>query len=82
MNKYDNRYLMLQEEKLNQIINKQKKVTQVAEEFDVSRQTIHKWINRYKRFGTMGLIKQRRKYSSIPHNKTPLEIEQLVINLA
>lgn len=82
MNKYDNRYLMLQEEKLTQIINKQKKVTQVAQEFDVSRQTIHKWLNRYKRFGVAGLIKQKRKHLNIPHNKTSLEIEQLVINLA
>jgi len=82
MNKYDNRYLMLQEEKLTQIINKQKKVTQVAEEFNVSRQTIHKWLNRYQRFGIVALIKKKRKHSNIPHNKTSEEVEQLVINLA
>ena len=82
MNKYDNRYLMLQEEKLTQIINKQKKVTVVAEEFDVSRQTIHKWLNRYKRFGVDGLRKQKRKYYNRPHNKTSAEVEQLVVNCA
>jgi transposase InsO family protein len=82
MNKYDNRYLMLQEEKLTQIIQKQSKVTEIAEEFNVSRQTIHKWLNRYKRFGVAGLIRPKRKYASNAHNRTSPEIEQLVINSA
>jgi transposase InsO family protein len=82
MNKYDNRYLMLQEEKLTQIINKQSKVTEVAEEFNVSRQTIHKWLNRYKRFGLDGLLKQKRKPAGSSHNRTAAEIEQLVVNLS
>lgn len=83
MNKYDSRYLMLQEENLKQIITKKKKVTQVASEFHVSRQTIHKWLLRYKRFGIDGLISQKRKdYSGPAHNKTPEVIEQLIINLA
>lgn len=82
MNKYDNRYLMLQEEKLTQIINKQQKVTQIAQEFNVSRQTIHQWLNRYKRFGIDGLIKQKRKCWHSPHNRTSPEVEQLVINSA
>jgi len=82
MNPYDNRYLMLQEEKLTQIIRKQKKVTEIALEFNVSRQTIHKWLNRYKRFGLSGLIKRKRKHSRIPHNRTSPEVEQLVVNLS
>jgi transposase InsO family protein len=82
MNPYDNRYLMLQEEKLTQIIKKEKKVTEVALEFNVSRQTVHKWMNRYKRFGVSGLIKQKRKHLHIPHNRTSPEIEQLVANTA
>lgn len=82
MNKYDNRYLMLQEEKLTQIIKKQSKVTNVAQEFNVSRQTIHQWLNRYRRFGVAGLIKQKRKHSCIAHNRTSSEVEQLVINSA
>ena len=82
MNKYDNRYLMLQEEKLTQIIEKQSKVTGIAQEFNVSRQTIHKWLNRYKRFGVSGLVRQKRKYSPAAHNRTSPELEQLVINLA
>ena len=82
MNKFDPRYLMLQEKKLKQVIKKQKKVTEVAGELQVSRQTIHKWINRYKRFGIDGLLKQKRSYSKRAHNRTSEEIEQLVINLA
>jgi transposase InsO family protein len=73
---------MLQEEKLIQIINKQSKVTAIAEDFNVSRQTIHKWLNRYKRFGLTGLIRQKRKHSNTPHNHTSAEVEQLVINCA
>jgi len=82
MNTFDPRYLMLQEEKLQQIINKQKKVTGVAKEFNVSRQTIHKWLNRYKRFGIDGLIRKKKRKTTIPHNKTSPELEQLIINLS
>ena len=83
MNKFDPRYLMLQEEKLNQIINKKRKVVDVAKDFNVTRQTIHKWLNRYKRFRISGLIKkQRKKKKYNPHNKTSREIEQLVINIS
>jgi len=83
MNKYDPRYLMLQEEKLKKIITKKMKVTEVAKEFNVSRQTIHTWLNRYVRYGVDGLIvRERKKRQSTPHNKTSNEIEQLVINLA
>ena len=83
MNKYDPRYLMLQEEKLKQIIAKEKKVTSVAEEFNVSRQTIHKWLNRYRRFGIDGLFERKRQRSNFPpYNKTSSEVEQLIVNLA
>lgn len=83
MNKYDNRYIMLQEEKILQIIEKEKKVTEIAEEFKVTRQTIHEWLNRYKRYGIAGLMRQKRKQSTnTPHNKTSPEIEELIVNLA
>jgi len=82
MNKFDSKYLMLQEDKLNQIIKKQSKVTSVALELGVTRQTIHKWLSRYKRFGIEGLIQRKRKTFSSPHNKTSIELEQLIINLA
>ncbi|MEA1925781.1 MAG: helix-turn-helix domain-containing protein, partial [Patescibacteria group bacterium] len=83
MNTFDPRYLMLQEKKLKQILAKQRKVTAIAKEFKVSRQTIHKWLSRYKRFGIEGLIKRKSKKRNYkPHNKTSPEIEQLIINLA
>jgi transposase InsO family protein len=72
----------LVEEKLNAIINKKATVTDVAEELLVTRQTVYTWKARYKRFGIDGLIKQRKKRTDIPHNKTSPEIEQLVINTA
>lgn len=82
MNSYDPRYMFLQEEKLQKIITKQMTVKQVAKELVVSRQTIHKWLARYKRFGKDGLIIQRKKQHTPAHNKTDSAIEQLVMNLA
>jgi len=83
MNNFDPRYLMLQEKKLNQIIKRRKTIVDIAKEFNVTRQTIHKWLNRYKRFGIAGLIKQKRKNNHyVPHNKTSKETEQTVIKLA
>jgi len=82
MNKFDAKYMSLKENKLKQIINKEKTVIKIAEELSVSRQSIHKWLNRYKRFGIEGLIERKRKGCSKAHNRTALEIEQLVINIS
>ena len=82
MNAFDPRYMLLQEEKLQGIMTKQATVKQVAEELSVSRQTIHKWLARYKRFGANGLIVQRKKHHTSAHNRTASTIEQLVINTA
>lgn len=38
----------LKEKNLKLIINKQKTVTQVAVDLGVSRQTVHKWLSKYK----------------------------------
>ena len=72
----------LKEQKLKEVINKEKTVTTVALELNVSRQTIHKWLSRYKRFGIDGLIQQKKTGSRKAHNKTCIEIEALVIALA
>lgn len=82
MNPYDNKYMQLKEKKLKQIINKEKTVVLVSKELNISRQTIHKWLNRYKRFGIDGLIYRKKKKKIIAHNRTSYEIEQLVISLA
>lgn len=78
MNSYDFRYMLLQEEKLKSILKKEKNVVFVAQELNVSRQTIHKWLSRYKRYGTEGLIVRRKKRRSLAHNRTSEEIELLV----
>lgn len=72
----------LKENKLKEIINKENTVTKVAEELEVSRQSIHKWLQRYKRFGIEGLTTVKKKRFCIAHNRTLEVIEQLVINLA
>jgi len=74
--------MTLKENKLKEIVAKVKTVTAVAEELTVSRQTIHKWLSRYKRFGIDGLIAVRKKGHTHAHNRTSLEVEQLVINVA
>lgn len=82
MNSYDSRYMLLQEERMQDIICKRKTVTLVAEELSVSRQTIHKWLSRYKRFGRDGLIVRRKSHHTPARNRTTEVIEQLVINTA
>jgi transposase len=71
---------MLKEQKLKEILKKEKTVTQVALELNVTRKTIHLWLKRYKRYGIDGLIqKQRKRINYTVHNKTSLELETLVI---
>lgn len=74
--------MLLKEQKIKQIINKEKTVVSVANELSVSRQSIHKWLARYKRYGIEGLITKTKTGCKKAHNKTSVEIEQLVINLS
>jgi transposase InsO family protein len=80
MNRFDVRYMNLVEQKLKAIINKKLSVAVVSEELNVTRQTVYTWKARYERFGIDGLIKDRKKCTDTPHNKTSPEIEQLIIN--
>ena len=82
MNVYDPRYMELQEIKIGQIIRKEKKVTEAANELGVTRQTMHKWLARYKRFGLAGLVVGKRINYGKAHNRTAAEIELLVGNIA
>jgi transposase InsO family protein len=82
MNSYDSKYMLLKEQKLKQIINKQKTVTKISEELNISRQSIHKWLNRYKRYGIDGLIQRKKIGCKKAHNRTSVELEQLVINIS
>ena len=78
MNKYDSRYMQLQQEKLECILLKKQTVISVATDLFVSRQTIHKWLNRYKRYGIEGLYRQKRKISHRAHNRTSKEMELFI----
>ncbi|NTV55136.1 MAG: transposase [Candidatus Moranbacteria bacterium] len=82
MNPFDPRYMLLQEEKLRDILEKRKTVTSVASELSVSRQTVHKWLSRYRRFGRDGLITKRKKHHATAHNRTPEAVERIVIETA
>ena len=74
--------MSLQIEKLEKTLHKQQSVSSVARELNVSRQTVHTWLNRYKRFGSEGLLRKKRKRGYRAHNRTPEEVEQVVIQLA
>ena len=82
MNTFDANYMSLKEQKLRQIINKEKTVVSVSNELNVSRQSIHKWLCRYKRFGIDGLIVKKKNGCKQAHNKTSPQLEQLVINIS
>lgn len=82
MNRYAVEYLQLREKKLQEIINKSKTIVEVAKELSVSRQIVHIWLIRYKRFGIDGLLRVRTKGKGTPHNKTPKDIEEKVIQSA
>ena len=82
MNRYAVEYLQLREKKLQEIINKSKTVVEVAKELDVSRQSVHIWLIRYKRFGIDGLLRKRTEGKGTPYNTTPKDIEEKVIRSA
>lgn len=82
MNTFDPRYMQLQLQKLENIIEKRQTVVDVASEMNVSRQTIHKWLARYKRFGPDGVAIRTRKKRGPAHNKTAEEVELCILSLA
>ena len=83
MNQFDPRYMQLLVSKLENIIEKRQTVISVASEMNVSRQTIHKHLARYRRFGEDGIrrIQTKRRYKSA-HNRTSEALERCVIELA
>jgi len=83
MNYFDPRYMQLLISKLNNIIKNKQTVVSVACEMSVSRQTIHKHLARYRRFGEDGIIRiqSNRRYKPA-HNKTTEALENCVIVLA
>lgn len=69
--------------KIQEIINKEITVVQVARELAVTRKTIHQWLARYKRLGESWLHPKKPwpKHWS-PPNRTPKWIERLVIDIS
>lgn len=83
MNSFDPRYMQLLISKLESIVKKKKTVVSVAREMSLSRQTIHKHLLRYKRFGEDGIRRaQTEKRYRPAHNKTTEALEQCVISLS
>ncbi len=83
MNHFDPRYMQLLVSKLERIIHKKQTIVSVAHELSLSRQTIHKHLLRYRRFGEDGIRQaQTRKRSGPAHNRTSQEVEQSIIQLA
>lgn len=83
MNQFDPRYMQLLVSKLENIIQDRQTVVSVAKELAVSRQTIHKHLLRYRRFGEDGIrrVQAKRRFGPA-HNRTPEALEQCVIQLA
>lgn len=83
MNQFDPRYMQLLVSKLKNINQGNQSVISVAKELNVSRQTVHKHLLRYRRFGEDGIRRiQTRKRSGPASNRTSIEVEQCVIQLA
>jgi len=62
---------------------REQSVVSVALEMNLSRQTIHKHLARYRRFGEDGIRKaQTKSRTRIAHNKTSETLERCVIELA
>lgn len=55
-------------------------VAETCRIFDISRTTYYKWYKRYKESGIEGLKDKKRSSPEMP-NKTPLEVEKLILDL-
>jgi len=83
MNRFDPKYMQLLISKLDQIVLKEKTVVAVATEMNLSRQSIHKHLLRYRRFGAPGIIEAQTKRRGGPaHNRTTEALELCVIEIA
>ena len=82
MNHYDPRYMQLQQEILEKIIQKKQSVSSGAQQLSVSRKTIYQWLPRYKQYGIDGLLPRKGKKRDTAHNRTDEETEKIVIKLA
>ncbi len=69
-------------QKLDELIANKKTVTVIADELQVSRQTVYKWLSKYKRDNTEFAKALRERSTLSAHNKIPSQIESVVISIA
>ena len=82
VNMYAQKYLNMRIRILKKVNEKSLKKKEACKKLSVSRPTLDKWLNRYNRFGEAGLWGQKRKQYGSPQNKTPEEVEDVVVTLA
>src|SRR5689334_25379122 len=61
-------------------LNEGERMSDLCREFEISRKTGYKFLERFKQLGIQGLLDQRRAPERIPH-RTPQEIAKLIIDL-
>ena len=75
--------IRMKEKMLKKVIAKEMKVKEVADHFNVTRQSVSKWLAKYKYGGIAELIPKRSgPKSGTPWNRTPEETEDKVIKMA
>lgn len=75
--------LQMRERIIKQVIAKEMKVKEAAFLLGVNRRSISKWLFKYKYDGLSGITpKKPGPHSGKTHNRTSLEIENMVINIA
>ncbi len=55
-------------------------VTEVATRYGVTRQTVHRWLRRYTRYGLAGLASESARPGSCPHQMRP-EVEARIVEM-
>ena len=53
-------------------------VTEVAERYGVTRQTVHNWLKRYARAGLAGLVDRPSRPQNCPHQMAPEVVARVV----
>lgn len=71
--------MILKQEILQKILNKDKTISSLCREYEISRKTAYKWLNRYKQDGIFGLEDLSKRPSKT--NITDSEIHQLIIDI-
>src|ERR671910_2491049 len=65
---------------VKEVLERQGTVTEVAERYGVTRQSLHNWLRRYRERGMAGLVDRSKRPRSCPH-RTPARSELKVIEL-